>query len=65
MKKTLFAMLATAAALSASATQLELLTNGEGSTLDGWVNTGTSQMIHFVIYQSEGYNWFCTYAEVG
>ena len=41
MKKTLLAMLATAAAISASAAEpIELLTNGDGTTLDGWNYSG-------------------------
>jgi len=36
MKKTLLAILATAAALSASAATIELLKNGAGDTRDGW-----------------------------
>lgn len=38
MKKTFWATLAMAAALSASAVEIELLTNGEGTTLEGWEN---------------------------
>ena len=39
MKKTLLATLAMAAALSTSAVEIELLTNGEGTTLEGWENS--------------------------
>ena len=42
MKKTFWATLAMAAALSASAVQVELLKNGDGSTLDGWENIGNN-----------------------
>ena len=38
MKKTFFAMMAMAVATTAQAVQIELLTNGDGSTLDGWTN---------------------------
>ena len=41
MKKTLLTILATAAAISASAAEpIELLTNGDGTTLDGWNYSG-------------------------
>ena len=39
MKKTFWATLAMAAALSSSAVEIELLTNGEGTTLEGWENS--------------------------
>ena len=45
-------MLATAAAISASAVTLELLTNGKGTTLDGWQNSG------FAIQTTDGVSWF-------
>ena len=54
MKKTVFAMMAMAAALCASAVQVELLTNGEGTTLDGWQNND------FGLWENgaTGENWF-------
>ena len=54
MRKTLLTMLATAAALCASAVQVELLTNGEGTTLDGWQNND------FGLWENgaTGENWF-------
>ena len=39
MNKTFWATLAMAAALSSSAVEIELLKNGDGSTLDGWENS--------------------------
>ena len=51
MKKAFFAMMAMAAALSASAETIELLTNGDGSTLDGWTVYGS--------FASED-SWFVT-----
>ena len=56
MKKTLLATLAMAAALSASAVEIELLTNGEGTTLDGWTQETT---FGFAIYTDSADNsWF-------
>ena len=54
MKKTLLATLATAAALSASAMEIELLANGAGTTLDGWQNS------NFGIWEdgATGEKWF-------
>ena len=54
MKKTFFAMMAMVAALSASAVEIELLTNGEGTTLDGW----TRQSGYFSIAADETGSWF-------
>ena len=56
MEKTLFAILAMAAALSASAVEIELLTNGEGTTLNGWTQETT---FGFAIYTDSADNsWF-------
>jgi hypothetical protein len=56
MKKTLLATLAMAAALSASAVEIELLTNGEGTTLNGWTQETT---FGFAIYTDSADNsWF-------
>ena len=54
MKKTLFAMMALVAAINALAVQIELLTNGDGTTLDGW----TSGWFTVVTAGSENYSWF-------
>ena len=56
MKKAIFAMLAMAAALSAQAAKtIELLTNGDGTTLEGWSND-----LHGAILTdtSTGTSWF-------
>ena len=59
MKKTFFAMMATAAALSASAATIELLKNGEGTTLDGWVNADSRPSASFTNQTTEGgISWF-------
>jgi hypothetical protein len=58
MKKTLIAMLATAAALSAQAETIELLTNGAGTTLEGWTNTGDDSGIRFGILTVDEISWF-------
>lgn len=58
MKKTLFAMMALAAAINASAVQFELLTNGDGSTLDGWENAYTRTL--FSVYDEAGTSWFAS-----
>jgi len=59
MKKTLFAMLAMAAALCAQARTIELLTNGAGTTLDGWTNTGSDGRSRFVIFtDNSNISWF-------
>ena len=63
MRKTLLTMLATAAALCASAVQVELLTNGDGTTLDGWENTGDNANSHFAIEEVEEAFWFGTKRE--
>ncbi len=51
MKKIIFAVLAMAAALAARAVQIELLTNGDGSTKAGWTVSGS--------FESED-SWFVT-----
>ena len=59
MRKTLLTMLAMAAALSASAWEIELLTNGDGSTLNGWTNTGSNPKSQFGIFEdNSGVSWF-------
>jgi len=60
MKKTLFAMLAMAAALSASATTIELLTNGAGTTLEGWTNTYSGSGYVFEIETKYDASWFAS-----
>ena len=60
MKKILSAILATAAALSASAWEIELLTNGNGSTLDGWVNADSGSGSDFGIQLIEDVSWFAS-----
>ena len=50
-----------AAALSASAAPItvELLTNGAGTTLDGWTNTGSDDRSKFGIFEdNSGVSWF-------
>ena len=59
MKKTLFAMLAMAAALSVSATTIELLKNGEGTTLDGWTVGHDSTAEDSYFFTAED-SWFVT-----
>ena len=54
MKKTFFAMMAMAVATTAQAVQIELLTNGDGSTLDGWDEGWFS----IVTAGSENDSWF-------
>ena len=54
MKKTIFAILATAAALSAQAVEIELLKNGDGSTTDGW----TPGWFSVVTAGPENDSWF-------
>ena len=58
MKKTLIALLAMAAALSASAgTTPDLVTNGEpGNNLDGWTNFGSSTFSRW--FDGMDYIWF-------
>ena len=60
MKKTLLTLLATAAALSASAWEIELLTNGAGTTLDGWVNADSGSGSDFGIQLIEDVSWFAS-----
>ena len=55
MKKTFLAMLAMTAALSASAVTIELITNGDGTRLDGWTNSGSSD---FAMYNDGDDSWF-------
>ena len=52
MKKTFSTMLAMAAALFAQAEVIDLLTNGGGTTLDGWENSG------FAIQTTDDVSWF-------
>ena len=52
MKKTFSTMLAMAAALLAQAEVIDLLTNGAGTTLDGWENSG------FAIQTTDDVSWF-------
>ncbi|MBQ2631875.1 MAG: hypothetical protein IJG13_19540, partial [Kiritimatiellae bacterium] len=55
------AMMATAAALCASATTIELLKNGEGTTLDGWVNTDSRPSASVTNQTTEGgISWFAS-----
>ena len=52
MKKNLFAVLAITAAISAQAAEtIELLTNGDGTTLDGWNSSGFE--VHNIDYWSD------------
>ena len=60
MKKTLLAMLAMAAAISASAETIELLTNGEGTTLEGWENPGQLDGSFFAIQTIDDIGWFAS-----
>ena len=61
MKKTLWTILAMAAALCAQAVEIELLTNGAGSTLEGWTNSyDTYEGSMFGIDTYSGYNWFAS-----
>ena len=60
MKKTFLATLAIAAALSAQALEIELLTNGDGSTLDGWGHPGTPNVSAFAIQTIDGIGWFAS-----
>ena len=60
MKKTLLTLLATAAALSASAWEIELLTNGAGTTLDGWVNAYSGSGSAFGIQTIDDVSWFAS-----
>ena len=53
------AVLCAAAALSASAGEFELLTNGAGTTLDGWTNTGANNKSLFGIFEDNSeVSWF-------
>ena len=66
MRKTLLTTLAMAAALSASAVTVELLTNGAGTTLDGWTNTGSNPQSQFGIFEDDsGVFWFGSSREQG
>jgi len=59
MRKTLLTTLAMAAVLSAQARTIELLTNGAGTTLDGWTNTGSNSESQFGIFEdNSGVSWF-------
>lgn len=61
MKKTIFAMLAMVAAFAARAAQIELLTNGDGSTLSGWQNSSTDPNGNSAFTASadnDGVSWF-------
>ncbi|MBR1609133.1 MAG: hypothetical protein IJ678_05905 [Kiritimatiellae bacterium] len=61
MKTKLFAIMTVAAALSAQAVQIEILTNGEGTTLDGWTNTYTDAGETFSIQTTDdGAGWFAS-----
>ena len=60
MKKKLLTILAMAAALSAPAIEIELLTNGEGTTLEGWTNSYTYEGSMFGIDTYSDYNWFAS-----
>ena len=53
-------ILATAAALSAQAVQIELLTNGYGSTLDGWTNASSYSGGAFEIETKYDASWFAS-----
>ena len=58
MKKALFATLALAAALTASAVQVELLTNGEGTTRDGWISISSGLSSFESEVDNDGVYWF-------
>ena len=58
MKKTLLAILAMAAALCASAETIELLTNGEGTTLEGWTNGYDYYEPFHISVDGNGVSWF-------
>ena len=59
MRKTLLTTLAMAAVLSAQARTIELLTNGAGTTLNGWTNTGYNSESQFGIFEdNSGVSWF-------
>ena len=60
MKKILFAMLATVAAISASAAGVELLKNGAGTTLDGWSNENSGNGYTFEIDTAYDVSWFAS-----
>ncbi|MBR2940851.1 MAG: hypothetical protein IKC14_06035, partial [Kiritimatiellae bacterium] len=61
MKKIIFAVLVMAAALAARAVQIELLTNGDGSTLNGWENTYHDSANSFDIQTTDGgLSWFAS-----
>ena len=60
MKKTFLATLAMAAALSSSAVEIELLTNGAGTTLDGWTNASDSVGSAFAIQTIDDVRWFAS-----
>ena len=60
MRKTLLTILAMAAALSAQALDIELLTNGEGTTLEGWEHPGTPNVSAFAIQTIDGIGWFAS-----
>ncbi|MBQ3748363.1 MAG: hypothetical protein II863_13250, partial [Kiritimatiellae bacterium] len=60
MRKTFLTMLAMAAALSASAVEIELLTNGAGTTLDGWVNAYSGSGSDFGIQLIGDVSWFAS-----
>ena len=54
MKKTLLTMLAMAAAISALAVEVEVVKNGDGSTMDGW----TAGWFSVITAGPENYSWF-------
>ena len=58
MKKALFATLALAAALTAQAVQVELLTNGEGTTRDGWSSISSGLGSFESEVDNDGVYWF-------
>ena len=58
MKKKLFAMMAMAAALCASAVQVELLTNGDGTTRDGWSSISSGLGSFESEVDNDGVYWF-------
>ena len=60
MKKNFFAILAMAAALCASAETIELLTNGEGTTLESWENHGQLDGSFFAIQTIDDVHWFAS-----
>ena len=60
MKKTFLATLAMAVALSAQAVEIELLTNGQGTTLEGWANASDIVGSAFAIQTTDGVGWFAS-----